>query len=215
VTSEATNNGRDKAPRRSEGAKALARRRQILAAAAHLFAERGYDATSTRDIAAATGILGGSLYYHFSSKEELFAAVHAAGIEAVVQAVEAAVADCADPWDRLEAAAAAHCKTLLEADECVTVLRPGLLPEAGPLRAQIIEQRDRYERMIGRLVDAIPLPPDTDRQLFRLHLLGALNYVPTWYRPGFRLEPEAVGRQFARMLRSGCAGAAPGNSSKR
>src|SRR4051812_21563537 len=47
------------------------RRAELLAAAAQVFAERGYAATTIREAADAAGILGGSLYYHFDSKESM------------------------------------------------------------------------------------------------------------------------------------------------
>ncbi|HSZ39614.1 MAG TPA: TetR/AcrR family transcriptional regulator [Trebonia sp.] len=47
------------------------RRADVLAAAADLFASRGYAATTVREVAEAAGILGGSLYYHFDSKESM------------------------------------------------------------------------------------------------------------------------------------------------
>src|SRR3981189_3548942 len=47
------------------------RRAELLALAASLFAERGYVSTTVRDIADAAGILSGSLYHHFDSKESM------------------------------------------------------------------------------------------------------------------------------------------------
>ena len=67
------------------------RRGRILDAAAVEFARSGYSATSVRDIAAAAGILPGSMYYHFASKEDLLAAVHAAGIRRIKERVLAAI----------------------------------------------------------------------------------------------------------------------------
>ena len=67
------------------------RRGRILDAAAVEFARSGYSATSVRDIAAAAGILPGSMYYHFASKEDLLAAVHAAGIQRIKERVLAAI----------------------------------------------------------------------------------------------------------------------------
>jgi len=52
----------------------------VLDAAARLFAQRGYAATSMRDIAQAAAMLPGSLYYHFAAKEDLLAAVYEAGV---------------------------------------------------------------------------------------------------------------------------------------
>ena len=52
----------------------------LLDAAARLFAEKGYVATSMRDIAQDCGMLPGSLYYHFAAKEDLLVAVYERGV---------------------------------------------------------------------------------------------------------------------------------------
>ena len=63
---------------------------QILDAAATLFAARGYQAASIRDIVKVAGMLPGSLYYHFANKDELLVAVYAEGVRRINAAVEAA-----------------------------------------------------------------------------------------------------------------------------
>lgn len=68
------------------------RRAQLLDAAAHLFSERGFHATSMRDIAKAVGMLSGSIYYHFESKEEMLLAVYEEGKRRIADEVDAAVA---------------------------------------------------------------------------------------------------------------------------
>src|SRR5579872_5136733 len=89
------------------------RRVQLLDAAARLFREQGFHATSMRDIAKAVGMLSGSIYYHFDSKEEMLLAVYQEGERRVAEAVDAAVAGETDPWQRLEAACAAHLAVLI------------------------------------------------------------------------------------------------------
>ena len=81
---------------------------QILDTAAHLFCTQGYQGTTVRDIASAVGILPGSLYCHFSTKDDLLAAVYVRGVDQICAAVEAAIAGIAEPWSRLEAACVAH-----------------------------------------------------------------------------------------------------------
>ncbi len=55
-------------------------RAKLLAVSARLFAKGGFEATSMRDIAGKAGMLAGSMYYHFPSKNDLIAAVYAAGV---------------------------------------------------------------------------------------------------------------------------------------
>src|ERR1700689_2223890 len=84
------------------------RRVQLMDAAARPFRERGFHAPSMRDIAKAVGMLSGSIYYHFQSKEEMLVAVYDEGKRRVAEAVDAAVAAETDPWRRLEAAFSPH-----------------------------------------------------------------------------------------------------------
>src|SRR5216684_1668811 len=84
------------------------RRVRLLDAAAKLFSERGFHGTSMRDIAKAVDMLSGSIYYHFDSKDEMLLAVYEEGMRRVAETVDAAVISANQPWDRLEAACAAH-----------------------------------------------------------------------------------------------------------
>ncbi|WP_188577097.1 TetR/AcrR family transcriptional regulator [Tistrella bauzanensis] len=178
------------------------RRDKLLQAAAHLFASQGYEATSMRDIASAVGMLPGSVYYHFPSKEDLFVAVHDEGVRQITDAVEAAIAGIDDPWDRLEAAAAGHMEALLADSGFASVVTPEYSTKLAQASASLIAQRDAYERKFAGLVDALPLAPDVDRRMLRLGLLGMLNWARTWYRPGpDHKTPARIGREMVALLR--------------
>ena len=91
------------------GSEAIApdeRQDQILRAAAELFVKHGYAGTSIRDIAHQVGLLPGSVYHHFPSKEDLFVAIHREGFRQLVNRSENAIRTEADPWLRLELACA-------------------------------------------------------------------------------------------------------------
>src|SRR6266702_8691200 len=79
--------------------RAAIRRRQVLTVASELFAKKGFEATSIRDIATAAGMMSGSLYYHFASKEDLYVAVQDASISKIFNAVAGAIATSATPWE--------------------------------------------------------------------------------------------------------------------
>jgi AcrR family transcriptional regulator len=183
-----------------EDAPARNRRQQILEAAARRFSDGGFHATSMRDIAADVGFLVGSIYYHFDSKDALFVAVHGAAVEMMTNAVRAALNGVEGPWERLEAAAAAHCEALNGDNAFVGVITPIFPVTVGELRNALAEQRDAYEVMFMALVDDLGLAADIDRHVFRLHVLSALNGTKFWYRPGGK-TPSEIGRQLVRMLR--------------
>jgi len=173
----------------------------LLDAAARLFAQRGYAATSMRDIAQAASMLPGSLYYHFAAKEDLLAAVYEAGVRDIVGAVRAALARERDPWARLEAACAAHLETVLQrADTAQVLIR--VLPEHVPAAAERLKRlRAEYEALFRELVDALPLAAGADRRTLRLMLLGALNWTRFWYREDGADTPRAIARRMLRLLR--------------
>jgi AcrR family transcriptional regulator len=176
------------------------RRRQLLEAAARHFSARGFHATNMRDIAADVGILVGSIYYHFESKDALFVAVHGAAVELMTAAVLSAVAGVAGPWDRLEAAAAAHCEALNGDNAFVGVVTPIFPVTVGEMRNLLAAQRDAYEAMFAAMIGDLDLPPAFDRKILRLHVLAALNGTKFWYRPG-GASPSEIGRQLIRALR--------------
>lgn len=184
----------------ADDARGRNKRQQILEAAARQFSAHGFHGANMRDVAADAGVLAGSIYYHFDSKEALFVAVHSAAVDMMTEAVRQAVCGIDDPWQRLEEAAAAHCEALNGDNAFVGVIAPVLPLTAGTVRDQLAAQRDGYERMFAAMVSEIELPAGVDAKIFRLHLLAALNGTKFWYRPGGR-SPSEIGRQLIRMLR--------------
>lgn len=165
------------------------RRAELLRAAARLFVEKGFDATTTRDIALAVGMRSGSPFYHFRSKQELLKAAIADGLETGYRRVQAASAEISDPEQRLRAMIRTHLGNLLEG-ECQA---PMLIYESRSLdaagRAEIATITDRYQRPWQETLDQLAAagrlggaqgsaaPP------LRLFLFGMLNWSPQWYRP--------------------------------
>ncbi len=175
----------------------------VLDQAARLFRTRGFEGTSVRDIARAVGMLPGSLYCHFATKEELLTAVYIKGVEQISRAVQSAVARLADPWDRLEAACVAHLESILRDDDYAQVVIRVRPADVALANQNLIDLRNRYEKLFIDLVKALPLPRGADRRAFRLMLIGALNSSQTWYRPDGRYKPRAIAHKFITLLRQG------------
>jgi AcrR family transcriptional regulator len=175
------------------------RHREILEAAAALFAERGYLATSVRDIGERVGLLGGSLYHYIKSKEALFVRIHDRALDAAAERIKAEVAKHSDPWDRLEAACATMLEVQLDPHSITMPLMNDFRSAPPEVRGQLIAKRDQFEGLFVALVDALPLAPEIDRKIYRLSLLTLLNNVGAWYRPG-RLSPAEIGRQIVAIF---------------
>ena len=171
-----------------------------MAVAASLFAKRGFDGVSIREIADAAGIMGPSLYHHFSSKNELYLEVHRAALDRVAASLAAAIEPLTDPWERLEAACAAHLASQLDPNSITLPLTSDLPAMKGEMRVEVIRQRDDFEMIYRRLISVLPLRPEIDREIYRLSLVSLVNTVPFWYRVG-RLTPAAIAAQVAEIFR--------------
>ncbi|MCC5989824.1 MAG: TetR family transcriptional regulator, partial [Pararhodobacter sp.] len=179
------------------------RRALILAAAARLLWERGEAGATMREIGQESGVLMSTLYYYYRSKDHLIRAVHEAGVQRIRERVELACAHQSDPWARVRAAAVAHLEAILDPDPFFRVVQMPLPRISGELRKTVIVLRDSYEDIQRRLVAELPLRPEVDRSLFRLGLIGMLNAVPNWYRPGGSATPADIATGFVELLRRG------------
>ncbi len=178
------------------------RRAELLRAAAKLFVEKGFDATTTRDIAEAVGMRSGSPFYHFRSKQALLKAAMVEGLDAGRERLAAAIEGIADPEQRLRVLVRTHLGTLLEGD-CRS---PLLVSETRALddqaRSEIADAFDRYQvpwqqtldelAQAGKLASAAPP--------VRLLLFGMLNWSSHWYRSDGDLSVDALSDAAVNML---------------
>ncbi len=180
------------------------RRSILLNTAAELFAEKGFDRTSMRDIASHAGLLPGSVYHHFSSKTALFLTIHQEGFNTIMARVKAAADEGTDPWDSLVQALSVHIDGMVGDSPPVQRLTGHSLAmtDHPELRDQIQPYREAYENIIRRLIDDLPLRQDSDRTLLRLTLLGASNWVFVWYREGGKTTQE-IAQGMVNMVRVG------------
>ncbi|MBN9446154.1 MAG: TetR family transcriptional regulator [Bosea sp.] len=180
-------------------------RRQILDAAAALL-RQGYDATTTREIAARVGIKAGSIYHHYPSKEAIVSAVVNEGVRVVHEAVTGALAalgPSASPRERMQAAIKAHLLSSLEhsAYTSASIRAFAFLPAAVQEDCRV--ERRRYEEIWRGLVTEAAaaglLAPDVSQDAVRLLLLGAVNWAGEWYRPE-RMSIDEIARDFAASI---------------
>src|ERR1035437_2306504 len=177
------------------------RRRHILLGAAELFVKHGYSGTSIRDIAHRAGLLPGSVYHYFPAKEDLFIAVHREGFRQLIARVEEIIRSETDPWRRIELACAAHIEAAVGDNSIHKITGTGLfsIHEEG-LQRRLQADREHYDQIFRQLVADLGLPRAMDRSLFRLALLGSVNWARVWYRTG-KKSPKEVARTIMRIFR--------------
>jgi AcrR family transcriptional regulator len=178
----------------------ISRRQAIEDVASDLFRERGYAATSIRDIARALSVQGASLYAHVTSKEDVLWAIVDRAASRFEAAAQAALrdADARRPGDAAEALAAlvrAHVEVLTaDVDEAGVFVHEwrslGL-----DRRSAILDRRDAYEARFRQEIEngiAIGAFAMTDPAIAAGVLLSAINGVATWYDPNGRLPAGRI-----------------------
>ncbi len=182
-------------------------RDRILDEAARLFVESGFVETSMRDIAAASGMQAGSVYYHFGSKNEILEAVFARGMAVMVEAFDAAARTTgdADAATRIGAHIRAHLGALFENGPFTAAHVTTFRTAPTEVHQTVIPLRDAYEAswtaLLHQLVRAGELAGDTRVGLSRLTLFGAMNASVEWFDPtrgNLDELADIIARQFLR-----------------
>lgn len=162
-------------------------RTRVLAEAAELFVAQGYAGTTLRQIASAAGIKAGSVYHHFDSKEDLFAAVLDEGIVVMIDAFERAATSLsgAEPAaDRLTTHVHAHLSAVFENGPFTTAHVTAFSSAPEELRERLVARRNDYEAYWKTLVnELLPHLPPKERRLHQLLLFGAMNNSIEWFDP--------------------------------
>ena len=179
-----------------------ARRDGILRAAARIFRERGFSDTGMRDIAVATDLSPANLYHYFKGKDEILFYCQDRALDRMLTGVAQARRALKASDQRLLAVLNTHVLTMLDEVEGATA---HLQVEAlsPPLRDRIVTKRDRYERAVRRMISegiASGTFVAGDAALLTRAMLGALNWVVTWYRPDGLHAPQRIAAEMASYL---------------
>ncbi|HEX2029840.1 MAG TPA: TetR/AcrR family transcriptional regulator [Actinomycetota bacterium] len=176
------------------------RRDFFLERAAELFSERGYHATSMRDIAEAIGIRAPSLYAHIQRKEDLLYGIVTSAATEFLSSLEAVRASSAPPAGKLREAMRAHVRVVADNLQGARVFHHEWRALSEPRRGEVRELRDRYEALWDQLI--AELRPD-DPTFARLLALSAANWTYVWYDPRGSLSPEEIADRFTDLLLRG------------
>jgi AcrR family transcriptional regulator len=183
---------------------APSRRRAIEDVASALFHERGYPATSVRDIARALDIRGASLYAHVTSKEDVLWAIvdrAASTFEEAADRADAATASRPSA-DRLSTLVRAHVEAIAADPELASVFVSEWRHLSPARKATILQRRDAYEARFREVIVGGMATGDfgsTDPGLAATFILTALNGLATWYRPDGRLKPDRIADHYAEL----------------
>jgi AcrR family transcriptional regulator len=193
------------------------RREAILAIAAEIFARKGFTATTVREIADEAGILSGSLYHHFDSKETMVDEVLSGFLDDMVKGYEEIVDSVEDPLEALRG--------------LIRFAFNALLPHRAALKvaqneSHYLQQFDRFaylqqgysrveELWTSVLVAGIEsgvFRRDLDTKLVYLFMRDAIWVTVRWYQPGGRYTLDELADTYTALVLDGIR---TGRSSKR
>lgn len=165
------------------------RRRALIEGAARLFRTQGFDATSTRDIAAAAGMHSGSPFYHFESKSALLHAVMDEGMVLALHSQKNALAllpPSAPPRERLRVLVRHHFEILLGPhSDFIPVMLYEWRSLSPAQRKSIARVKDDYEALWMPVLQALAEQGalQAEPAVARLFIFGALNWSVQWFDP--------------------------------
>jgi len=193
------------------------RRGDILMAAAALFREKGYEATTIRDITTAVGIASGSTFCHFKSKRDILDAVAIEGVRHVLFGAEAVSRRELPPEEQLRVLLRQHMSFLHDppSRDFVTALLYESRSLSTTGRSEVMALMERYEaiwKSCLRRLAPVPQASVKESLLHRL-LFGALNWTVHWYSPDDTLPPEALAEEIAGLLLPGMKAGVSGTAS--
>lgn len=186
------------------------RRRELLDTAAEVFAAQGYSATTVRKIADAAGMLAGSLYYHFDSKESMLDEILATFLTELWERYDAVLAAGLGPRETLEALVTESFRQIDRHRAAVALYQKesrhlAALPRFGYLG----ESQQKFEKAwlgtLERGVAAQVFRSDLDIRLAYRFLRDTVWVAASWYRSGGALGPEEIARQYLSMVLDGIA----------
>jgi TetR/AcrR family transcriptional regulator, cholesterol catabolism regulator len=189
-------------------------RQEILRTAARLFQQRGYDATSMNDVAAALKLSKGGLYHHFQSKDEILYEIMNHAMEITQERVLNPVRGIADPEERLRALIRLHIEVVLSPrDREITVMLHENHPLPAALRKRINARKKDYIHFLENLMAEVQkqvqrqVQKESSRRVSpraaAFALLGMINWIYQWYKPEGDLQAQNLIPQFTDLIFGG------------
>jgi AcrR family transcriptional regulator len=184
------------------------RREELLAITARLFAKKGFRNTTVRDIADEAGILSGSLYHHFDSKESMVDEILSTFQEELFGQYDEILASDADPRTKLEQAVLVSFETIDKHPDEVAIFQNEAaylltFERFAYLGARNQQSREVWLTLLKGGIDAGVLRGDLDLELTYRFIRDTVWVAVSWYRPGGRRTHTEIAQQYLSILLEG------------
>ena len=191
------------------GRKVFRRRQEILDVAARMFYEKGYDATSTRDIAEAAGLLKGSLYYYVETKEDFLFEIIRQSHEGALATLDRVRQFEGDALQKLACLVREHLTYFVDNLVNTTVYFREFRVLSPERRAVIAAEGDAYLEFVRELLhdgqrDGM-IAAEVDVRLVSIGVVGMLNSAWLWYQPSGSRSTAEIAAEFVKVIVAGVA----------
>jgi TetR/AcrR family transcriptional regulator, cholesterol catabolism regulator len=188
------------------------RRSELLRIAAELFATKGFKNTTVRDIAEASGILSGSLYHHFDSKESMIDEVLSTFQEELFGKYDEILAGDADARTKLEQAVRVSFEAIDQHPHEVAIFQNeadylGGFERFGYLAERNEQSRNVWVTLLTEGVETGVLRSDLNIELTYRFIRDTVWVAVRWYRPGRSLSHDDIADQYLHILLDGISNA--------
>jgi AcrR family transcriptional regulator len=176
-------------------------RQEILRAAARLFQQQGYDATSMNDVAAAMKLSKGGLYHHFQSKDEILFHIMSDAMDITEERVINVARRVEGAEERLRTLIRLHIEVVIsQEDREITVMLHENHPLPAAFRRKINGRKKDYVHFVENLIGDVQRQRNASSQISpraaAFALLGMINWIYQWYKPDGPLTGDAIVRQY-------------------
>ncbi len=190
---------------RRQPARADSTRVQILKSAAAAFRKLGYHGATVDRIAKSLRMNKGNLYYYFRDKEEILFACHQYSLDRVLELLDAIAASQEPAEVKFRRLVVAFVHTILDELHGTTLFIDLEALTASHLKT-IVARRDQVDRRVRQLIAdgmAAGVFAGNDPKLVSFAVLGAVNWIPRWFRPDGPATSQYVADWFADFLVAG------------
>jgi len=186
------------------------RNRGQIDAALQLFSHQGYRATTVRDIADEAGILSGSLYHHFDSKESMIDEILSTFIDQTLASYESVVAEGKGPKETFEGLVRTSLESMVDSRSAILIYQnEARFLAAEPRFSYLTAAHRKFEKIwtdvLKKGVKSGEFRDSIDPKLVYRLVRDTVWTAPRWYRPGGSLKPERIIDQYLAVLVDGVA----------
>jgi len=182
------------------------RKQQVIQTAEQLFSDRGYLATSVRDLAQALGIEAASLYSHVKSKEDLLWTIADRSANEFFAKVEPVANSALHTTEKLSQMIVSHIEVIASNLDASAIFLREWRHLSDPRLSEYANKRKKYETMFRDVIRK-----GIEENLFMHYddgfstrtILSAINWTHTWYRPDGELTATQIGENLASFLLNG------------